>query len=621
MSGICGIFNTIGNTRICEQDLMKMSDAFAHRGPDGEGYLVDQYYGLGFRHLNINGNLNNNKPFMNEDNSVQIVCNGRIYNHNHLREKLISKGHFLNSSSDLDVLVHMYEEYGMEMLNKLNGQFAFALIDRQEHKLFLVRDHFGIAPLYYTVLEDTIYFASEIKGLIANHQIERKVDLTGMDQFFSLPHPVSPRTMFKNIFSLPPGHYLEAKEGFSEITKKSYWDIDYPLVNESLTAYDESYYVDKLEGLLLNSVELRTQADVSVGAFLSGGLDSSLITCMMKKLSSEQRKIFSIYFENKEFSEQKYQKIVADQLGYEHFEEIFKIDDIAKRLENVVYHSEAPLKESFNSATLALSKMAKKENINVILTGEGSDELFAGYPSYRFDKLRNKRKWNEEASLEEKTLREKVWGDPLFKYETDFLEMRSSKNSLFSRFLNESYDEFDFTGHDFLSTAMIKGRHPIHQRSYIDLKVRLADHLISDHSDRMLMANSVEGRFPFLDIDLVNFIRYIPVGLKLNNFDEKYIVKQVAAKYVPEPIIKREKFIFIAPGSPFLLKQDYEWIMDLLSYETIKRQGYFDPDAVEHLKKKFVSPDFHLKTSIDIDYMLMVIMFCLYLKVFGIADL
>ncbi len=621
MCGISGIFKTTGHEQINKKEIFDMMDVLEHRGPDDSGHRLREYYGLGFRRLSIIDLQSGNQPIENEDGTICVICNGEIFNHIELREELRKKGHVFRSKSDVEVLVHLYEDLGERFLDRINGQFALAIIDEKRRSIMLARDQFGVMPLFYTLVEGTLLFASEIKALLTNPLVRREVDLVGMDQFFSLPHTVSPRTMFKNIKNLAPGHLMYAEAGKPDLILKQYWDLDYPLLNEEIERHSESYYMERIEELLLQSIKFRTRADVDVGAFLSGGLDSSLIVCMMKALSQNRRKIFSVDFENEEFSERKYQKIVADQLEYEHYSVPFKVDDIAERLEKVIYHTEAPVKESYNSATMALAAKARAQGIKVILTGEGSDELFAGYPSYRFDQFRKLRNQNDLSSDEEKMLRSKVWGDPLFKYEADFLKLKEDKKAIYSQQLNGCFDDFDFTNHQLVNQSKITGRHVIHQRSYIDLKVRLMDHLVSDHSDRMLMASSVEGRFPFLDINLVNFIRTVPPDLKLNNFKEKYILKQTAKKFVPDAIINREKYIFIAPGSPFLLRKNYDWINDLLSYETIKRQGYFNADEVERLKKKYLDPDFSLKTSIDTDYMLMIIMFCLFIKTFDMPSL
>ena len=599
--------------------LKRMGEILSHRGPDGEGFFMTDFAGVGFKRLSIVGLENGNQPIFNENKEICIVCNGEIFNYRELREQMSQRGHIFKTDSDCEVLVHLYEEYGFDFLDRLNGQFALVIIDISKKLVFGARDQFGIIPLYYTVVNDCILFSSEIKGLLVNDMVEKRVDLTGFDQFLSLPHLVSPRTMFENVKSLSPGHAMlaDTQSGKSNVFK--YWDVEYPMFDEEYPELSEDYYVEKLDILLNKSINYRSKADVEVGGFLSGGLDSSLISCILGG-NSPGKKLFSIAFNQKGFSETEYQQMVVDKIQASHFKALFNTSDIAQRLERVIYHSEAPVKETYNTATLKLSELARKNGIKVILTGEGADELFAGYPSYRFDKFR-KLRGNENISEQEKNLRYKVWGDADFKYEHDLVNLVNWKKSLLSDDLISSFDKFDFMNHEVVSHNMIAGRDPIHQRSYIDLKVRLADHLLSDHSDRMLMANSVEGRFPFLDIDLVKFLSKVPPEYKLKDFTEKYILKKLAHKYIPKEIINREKFIFIAPGSTYLLRENYDMISDLLSYETIKRQGYFNPDRVELLKKKYLSKDFQINTSIDIDEMIMVITFNLFLKVFNMPNL
>jgi asparagine synthase (glutamine-hydrolysing) len=621
MCGICGIFN-LNNNNICieEFDVVNMASELMHRGPDDTGYLIKKDFGIGFKRLSIVDLISGNQPITNENNSLSLVCNGEIFNYKELRHELQCKGHIFKTETDIEVIIHLYEEYGKNLVQKLNGQFAFALIDEKIKKIFIFRDHFGIIPLFYSITQGVLIFASEIKALLKHKFVDRQVDLTGLDQFFSLPGTVSPRTMFKNISSLPPGHFIIGSFGDPDIKVCEYWDIVYPKEEENKIIYKEEYYKEKLEELLLKSIRYRLQADVPVGAFLSGGLDSSLIVGMIKSLSIDTMKIFSIIFDNQLFSEEKYQQIVIDETNFDHHKIKFQTEDVFNRLEKVIWHSETPLKETYNTATLALSSMASEKNTKVILTGEGSDELFAGYPSYRFDAFRRKRNFNISLNDEENKLRLKLWGDKDFKYEKDHYSYKLTKKKLYSNQLNKIYDEFDFTNFEVVNKKRIQGIHPIHKRSYLDMKLRLADHLISDHSDRMLMANSIEGRFPFLDIDLVDFATQIPSELKLNNFQEKYILKKVARKYVPSQIIEREKFIFSAPGSPYFLQTKNEWILDLLSYETIKKQGYFNPEEIGKLTKKYSQPGFILNTSIEEDTLLMIINFGIFLNLFDLPN-
>jgi asparagine synthase (glutamine-hydrolysing) len=599
--------------------LALMADTLVHRGPDSDGYFLADGVALGFRRLSIIDLCDGNQPMSNEDDSVHLICNGEIFNYLALRRDLVARGHRFRSQSDIEVLVHLYEEEGEDLLSKLNGQFAFAIFDERRRRLLLARDHFGVIPLFYTVVKGTFIFASEIKAILTHPAVERRVDLTGLDQVFSLPGLVSPRTMFEGINSLPPGHYLDVTDG--NVCVREYWDVPYPRDAELNYDKSESYYADGLEENLLHSVRYRLQADVPAGAYLSGGLDSSLITSMMKAVSPEPRATFSIAFEDSSFTEEKYQRLVVNHTGLPHQQIDFNTDDIADRLEQVVWHCECPVKESYNTTALALSNAAHSQGVRVILTGEGADELFAGYTSYRFDAFRSQQVSGKPVSVEESELRRKLWGDPEFCYENEQSPFKSVKQSLFSQQVNERYDDFDFTRFGLIQPRKLEGLHVLHRRSYLDMKLRLADHLLADHGDRMLLAHSVEGRYPFLDIDLVNFAAQIPPDLKLHGFREKYILRKVGEKYLPGQILNREKFAFAAPGSPHLLRQRIDWVQDLLSYQTIERQGYFNPDEVEKLKKRYSTPGFVLNIPHELDPLMIILTFGIFLEQFDMPYL
>jgi asparagine synthase (glutamine-hydrolysing) len=561
------------------------------------------------------------QPIYNEDLSLVLLCNGEIYNYRELRNTLQQKGHTFSTNSDVEVLLHLYEEEGVEFLNKLNGQFAFVIYDRKQKTLFLARDHFGINPLFYTVSEGTFIFGSEIKALLQHPAIEREVDLTGLDQVFTFPGLVSPRTMFKDVKSLPNGHYLLVKNGDVKLTQ--YWDLDYPQADDIVRDKPESFYVEKLKYLFAQSVKYRLQADVPVGFYLSGGLDSSMIASMIRNVSpGVTRHSFSIGFNQTEICEAKYQRMMAEYTDSAHHEIMFDWKEIAERLPRMIYHSECPVKETYNTCSMALSQAAKAAGIPVILTGEGADELFAGYVGYRFDQfgLRAEKKHDLESLLEDE-LREKLWGDATLFYETEHYAFRELRSALYSEDLNESFDEFDCLNFPLVDKQRLKDRHFVHQRSYLDFKLRLADHLISDHGDRMALAHSVEGRYPFLDIDLVEFSKCIPPELKLNEFTEKYILRRVAEDLVPPEIINREKYGFHAPGTPYLLRQNIAWINDLLSYDRIKRQGYFNPDAIERLKAQYSHEGFRLNLPFESDLLMTVLSFGIFLDAFDMPSL
>jgi asparagine synthase (glutamine-hydrolysing) len=621
MCGLVGYMD-LRNERRAEQHILhRMSETIAHRGPDSCGYFLEENVGLGFRRLNVIDLETGEQPIFNEDRSLVLLCNGEIFNYCDLKDELVQREHVFYTKTDVEVLLHLHEEAGTEFLTRLNGQFAFVIYNRKEKSLFIARDQFGICPFYYTIVDDMFIFASEIKAILKHPSSRHEIDLTGLDQILSLPGSISPRTMFRGIKSLPCGHYMLIRN--ADLSVVEYWDLEYPMVGEINNYESESYYVERLKDLFERAVKLRLQADVPVGYFLSGGLDSSLISAMIQKAApGAKRRSFSISFSDKEICEAKYQRLMAKSVDSEHHEILFDENEILKKLSRAVYHSECPLKETYNTCSLALSEAAKQASVSVVLNGEGADELFAGYVGYRFDRFRfeNRGEYSSDAILEEEN-RSRLWGDKDIFYEKDQFEFQEIKRELYSSTANELFEEFDCINFHIVNKERLQGRHFVHQRSYLDFKLRLAGHLIADHGDRMAMANSVEARYPFLDINLVEFTKEIPPDLKLNRYTEKYILKRLAENLIPHEIIKREKFAFVAPGSPWLLRQNVEWVNDVLSYESIKEQGYFNPEFIERLKKRYSEEDHKINVLLEDDLLIIVLTFGLLLKLFELPNL
>lgn len=621
MCGFAGYINLREGPPPDRGVLRRMTETLVHRGPDSCGYYADQEVGLGFRRLSIIDLAGGDQPLYNEDGSVVLVCNGEIYNYRELREALEKKGHSFRTDCDVEVLVHLYEEEGADLLNRLNGQFAFALYDRRRRRLLLARDHFGVNPLHFAVAGGVLIFASEVKAILEHPAAPRGVDLTGLDQVFSFPGLVSPRTLFRGVESLKSGHYLAVEDGAFRV--EEYWDLDYPEQGEADYTRTEEDYVEELSELFRRSVRYRLQADVPVGFYLSGGLDSSMIAATVRSLSPERdRHSFSITFEDQAISEARHQRLMAGHVGSIHHDIRFGWAEIAERLPAMIRHCECPVKETYNTCSMALSQAARANGVPVILTGEGADEMFAGYVGYRFDQfgLRGSRAYDDVEAVLEEELRERLWGDPNLFYETDQYSFRETKMAVYSEGVNELFDDFECLNFELVNKERLRGRHPLHQRSYLDFKLRLSDHLISDHGDRMALANSVEARYPFLDVDLVEFSTRVPPELKLKGFTEKYILKRAAEGLVPREIIEREKFGFHAPGSPFLLRQEVEWINDLLSPARIRRQGYFNPETVERLRRQYTEPGFRLNLPFESDLLMIVLSFGIFLDAFGLPD-
>lgn len=621
MCGIAGCLDLRGAGRIDRSAVAAMTEALVHRGPDSSGFHFGPNVALGIRRLKIIDLETGDQPITNEDGTVVLVCNGEIFNYVELRADLVARGHRFRTRTDVEVLVHLYEEYGAALVDHLNGQFAFALYDRREERLLLVRDPFGVNPLYLCESGGLLLFASEIKGILKHPAAPRRIDMVGLDQILSLPGQVSPRTLFDGIGSLPPGHLVIAADG--EVATRQYWDLDYPLEGEALPIRSEEEWVEDLRERFDRSVRRRLQADVPVGLFLSGGMDSSLVSDAAIRLSNgTPRHSFSITFDDGEIDEGRYQRLMVRHLGCEHHEIRFSSDDMIERLHAMVLHGECPVKETYNTCSLALAAAAREAGIPVILGGEGADEIFGGYPGYRFDSLggRDEDPLDVETALEEE-LRERVFGDRRLFYEKDQIAFRETKAALYSSAVRERMEDLDCMAHPLVDRGRLRGRHPLHQRSYLDFKLRLADHLLGEHGDRMVMAHSVEGRYPFLDLDIVDLARRMPPNLKVRDLTAKYVVRRMAEGVIPQQIVAREKFGFRAPGSPFLLQRRVPWVEDLLSMERIRHQGFFDADLVERLKACYAQPGFRLHPHLDTDLLLIVLTFNLLLDTFEVPDL
>lgn len=615
MCGICGFIKF--NNRTSSEDagiIRKMNSKLFHRGPDAQDTLLFDNVALGFSRLSIIGLENGMQPIYNEDRSLVLVCNGEIFNHIEIREELQKAGHVFKTRSDVEVIVHLYEQEGMEFLNKLNGQFAFALYDKRIGKLFCARDPMGICPLYYTLVENTFIFGSEIKAILEHPLVPREVDLVGLDQVFTFAGLISPRTMFRHINSLENGHYIIVNDQ-GVIQNNEYWDLIYPEQEMQQDGHPEKYYIDKLEEYFERSIQLRLRADVPSGLYLSGGLDSSMITMKVSQLyPTISKEVFSIDFAESNISETPYQILIANESRSKLNKKTFYFKDISERLKQAIYHCECPLKETYNTASLSLSEATRAKGIKVILSGEGSDELFAGYVGYRFDRMRAMNFVQNATSPEEEDIRERIWGDKTLFYENNFQELEKIKRGLYSDAVNEKFDEVNCLNHPVINKERLRNRDVLNKRSYIDYKLRLVDHLVTDHGDKMALANSVEVRYPFLDKDLIAFSTQVPPELKLKDFTEKYVVKGMASRFVPKKIIDREKFGFIAPGSPYLLQNNIEYIEQILSYDLIGKQGYFNPDRIEELKNTYRQKGFTLNIPFESDLLITVITFGILLE-------
>lgn len=621
MCGITGVIN-INSQPLKQVDqtvYKRMIKAMEHRGPDEEGEFLDKSLWFGFSRLSIIDLAHGQQPISNETGSIVCVCNGEIFNYKELRTALIKKGHQFRTACDVEVLVHLYEEEGYDMFKKLNGQFSFALYDKSQDVFILARDHVGICPLFYTISDGHLIFASEIKAILKYPGVSREVNLEGLDQIFCLPGLSSPTTMFRSIHAMKPGHYLKAQNG--NIVIEEYWDLNYPV--EQAEEKSESFYTEQLHDLLYQSVKYRLHADVPVGLYISGGLDSAIIAGLSRSIDkSSPLSSFGIVFGEKNFDESQYQRMVRDFNLTNHQEIKFDTHKIADSLSDMIRFAETPLKETYNTCGLALSSRVKQNGMKVVLTGEGADELFGGYVGYKLDRQREQLH-NELSELEmmfESEIRQQLWGDEHFQYEKNFYPYEEVRRSMYSRQVNDVFPRFNCLNERLIDKNKFFGRSKLQKRSYLDFKLRLSDHLLADHGDRIGYANSIEARYPFLDINVIEFAKQIPDHLKLNKQTEKYILRKAFEKYIPASIQNREKFGFVAPGTRYLLQQKSEFVNDLLSYERTKRLGYFDADAVEALKKVYQQENFNLSETFEVDLLMIVLTFSLFADLFDIPS-
>lgn len=597
---MCGIFGVVSENGAADPaELRTMGDRLFHRGPDEEGVYVDDGVGLGCRRLSIVDVLGGRQPFHSEDGSVVAVCNGEIFNYPELRARLGGR-HAFRSGCDVEIIVHLYEELGMDLVHELNGQFGFALHDRKKGVVYLARDHFGICPLYYRATTSELRFASEIKAILACEGVPARLDLRGLDQVMCLPALVSPRTMVEGVKAVPPGHYVEIAP--DRVRVHEYWDLDYPLADDLPPAGSLADDQERVIESLRAAVHRRLRADVPIGLYVSGGLDSALVGCLAGEVRDPHvTSLLSVGFEHAELDESRYQRLVADQLGYPHRQVDVGVDDVCRRLEEMVWHAEAPTRESYNVASFELAALARREGVKVVLSGEGSDEFFAGYSGYRFDALRAEL---GTQSTEDAADREAMWGDPSYGYDLNFAALRADRQRLYSAELRAELTDF---GESVVDGAKLRGRHVMHQRSYLDVKLRLAEHLLGDHGDRMTMANSVEGRYPFLDLDFVRVAMAVAPEHKLYDLEEKYVLKRAAAGIVPAEVADREKFPFTAPASPYLVREAPEFIGDWLSPDVLHRQGLFDVGEVTRIRETYAHPDYRPSTPLRTDWLMLVL--------------
>jgi asparagine synthase (glutamine-hydrolysing) len=572
--------------------IARMCRVIEHRGPDDEGFYVDGGVALGMRRLSIIDLVTGHQPITNEDGSLWIVFNGEIYNFREIRDDLIARGHIFQSNTDTEVIVHLYEDEGEACVERLRGMFAFAIWDRRSRTLFLARDRVGVKPLHYSLAGDTLIFASEIKSLLQHSAIKREVNTEAISDFLSFGYVPDPASAFTGITKLPPGHTLTFKEG--KVTIRRYWDFQYADHKAEGPIQDERYYAERLLDLLDESIKLRLVSDVPLGAFLSGGIDSSTVVAMMARHMGRPVKTFSIGFSESGFDELQYARIAARHFNSDHHEFVVT-PDICKIVEEVVWHHDEPFADVSSIPTYIVSKMAR-EHVKVVLSGDGGDELFAGYERYVIDRAREKFARIPRFIRKNIMLRASS-ALPRAAYGKNFLRNIAldageryidslsllnhvAKRELISGAFKNSLDGRDSSEQFERLLDESSSSEQINRLLYLDSKTYLPGDILTK-VDRMSMAHSIEAREPLLDHKLIEFVGTIPASLKLRGLQTKHILKRALDGLVPDQIINRPKQGFGVPINKWLNNDLREMLNDTLTDSRTRQRGYFNQNAVE----------------------------------------
>lgn len=614
-ASVCGIAGRVsldGERRPERAALERALSAMLHRGPDELGIFLDDRVGLAHARLSIIDLASGQQPLGNEDDSMWIVFNGEIFNYLELRQQLTALGHHFRTRSDTEVIVHAWEEWGEAALDRFNGQWAFALWNPRRQELVLTRDRVGVRPLYYAEKDGQLVFGSEVKAIFAAApELPRAFDPQGLDQCFTWWTMIAPRTAFAGVSEVRPGHVRTYKlanpaQGTKfSVEEHAYWTPQFSGDFPGRLADAE----EAVRAALARATELRMlRADVEVGSYLSGGLDSSLIATLGRRAKGEGFHTFSLRFADAEYDEGPYQKLMADKLGATHHEVTVSRRDIAEVFPAVCAFAERPMLRTAPAPMFLLSRLVRQHGIKVVLTGEGADEMFAGYDLFREGAVR--RFWAREPTstirprlierlypylarspVSQRAMTQAFFGKGLEDWQRPGFghQLRWQTTSGIKRLLAEPHRQAvlapsglpddlpdDFAGWTHLA-----------QDQYLEIRTLMSGYLLSAQGDRMLMGNSVEGRFPFLDRDVMELAGRLPDGYKLRGLDEKHVLKRIAAGLIPEAIRKRPKQPYRAPDALAFVGADAPgWITDVMSEQSLRDAGVFDPVAGVKLWEK-----------------------------------
>lgn len=604
MCGIVGVLNLAEPQPVPEVILRQMLSMIRHRGPDEFGIYRDEWANLGNARLSIVDLGGGQQPIGNEDATMWIVFNGEIFNHVELRRDLEAKGHRFKTHCDTEVVLHLYEEYGVDCLTYLNGQFAIAIWDTRQRSLFLARDRLGVRPLFYAVRDGQLVFGSEIKTLLAHPQVHAEIDPAALAQVFTFWSALVPQTIFKQIYTLPPGHYMRVQAG--QIRIEPYWEPDFNVEpNAHRTAQD---YLEEFEHLLIDATLIRLRADVPVGAYLSGGLDSSTTTAIIRKYTQTPLDTFSIAFSDPEFDESEFQQQMAAMLGTDHQVIYCTQPDIGRVFPDVIWHTESPTLRTAPAPMFMLSELVHQHDLKVVITGEGADEFLGGYDIFKEMVVR--RFWAKQPDSQWRSLL-------LRKLYPEIARLGGKSEAFLTGFFKKNLTDTDspFYSHSirWSNTARLqrlllnqpdvavpewaedlvplpakfKQWSSLAQAQYLEIVTFLSPYLLSSQGDRVAMAHSVEGRFPFLDYRVVEFCNRLPAKLKMRGLNEKWLLRQLASKLLPAEIWQRRKRPYRAPiHRSFFHANTPDYVSELLSESALQESGLFNLQAIAQLKRK-----------------------------------
>ncbi len=608
---MCGIAGIIDFKR--HEDMVpllrRMIGFMHHRGPDAAGIYLDPGVGLGHSRLSIIDLAGGDQPIHNEDRSVWIVYNGEVFNYPELRKELVARGHQFYTTTDTEVIVHLYEEMGAGLFEKLNGQFAFAIWDARRRRLLLGRDRVGIRPLFYFHQGQRLIFASEIKALFADPLISRELEPQTLSDIFTCWTPVDGQTPFSNVHQIPAGHFaIFSSEGFQVTT---YWSLKHQPSDQDDRPFED--WLEEFKALILDATRIRLRADVPVGAYLSGGIDSTYTSALVKNNFNNRLCTFSIGFTDKRFDESSFQQIAIDSLNTDHRMTNCSEKAIGEAFPDVVWHTETPILRTAPAPLFMLAHLVRETNFKVVLTGEGADEILAGYNIFKEAQVR--RFWARDPMSTTRpmllqrlypyifaggTKKAKRYLKSFFKKNLEQTDspfyshlLRWHNTSQLKNFLSDSFRNDDdsletleqrFTTKlppDFMQWP------PLSRAQYLEMQLFLTNYLLSSQGDRMAMAHSVEGRYPFLDYRVIELAFRMPTRFRLFGLTEKYILKAAARGIIPAQLIDRPKQPYRAPiSSAFVGPAAPAYVDELLSDRRLRQSGYFAPEKVNRLRKK-----------------------------------